>query len=152
MDSNKVPGGVFGKDCWCIFCRPRAKLCVFGASEPPEPPSRLDTTALHARILDLPCISGRQLGAVAQLVRAPDCLSGGCEFESRPPRFWKPSCIGKAFFLGWFGVESEKSARSGARFSGWGRTEKQALRSRFREGMRYNPAIDNSVNSQSKYF
>ena len=49
------------------------------------------------------------------MVRAPDCLSGGCEFESRPPRFWKPSCLRRAFFLGWFGVESEKSARSSAR-------------------------------------
>ena len=55
-------------------------------------------------------------------------------FESRPPRFWKPSCLRRAFFLGWFGVESEKSARFGARFWGRGRTEKQALRSRSREG------------------
>ena len=27
-----------------------------------------------------------QLGGVAQLVRVPDCRSGGCEFESRRPR------------------------------------------------------------------
>ena len=27
------------------------------------------------------------IGAVAQLVRAPDCRSGGCGFESRPRRF-----------------------------------------------------------------
>ena len=27
-----------------------------------------------------------QVGAVAQLVRVPDCRSGGCGFESRPRR------------------------------------------------------------------
>ena len=26
------------------------------------------------------------LGAVAQLVRVPDCLSGGCRFDSGQPR------------------------------------------------------------------
>ncbi len=30
------------------------------------------------------------LGAVAQLVRVPDCRSGGCGFESRPPRSDNP--------------------------------------------------------------
>ena len=94
---------------------------LLGGSEPPEPPSRLDTTALDATISVLPCVSGRQLGAVAQLVRAPDCLSGGCEFESRPPRFWKPSYLRRAFSLGWFWVESEESARFGARF--WSLTD-----------------------------
>ncbi len=29
---------------------------------------------------------GRRVGVVAQLVRAPDCRSGGCGFEPRPPR------------------------------------------------------------------
>ena len=28
----------------------------------------------------------RTVGDVAQLVRVPDCRSGGCEFESRRPR------------------------------------------------------------------
>ena len=31
----------------------------------------------------------RPNGAVAQLVRAPDCRSGGCGFDSRPPRLLK---------------------------------------------------------------
>ena len=31
------------------------------------------------------------LGAVAQLVRVPDCRSGGCGFKSRRPRFSKPA-------------------------------------------------------------
>lgn len=38
-------------------------------------------------------------------------------------------------------MESETSARFGARFSGWGRTEKQALRSRSREGSRYSSVV-----------
>jgi hypothetical protein len=29
---------------------------------------------------------GKKIGAVAQLVRVPDCRSGGCGFESRRPR------------------------------------------------------------------
>ncbi len=33
---------------------------------------------------------GPEFGAVAQLVRVPDCRSGGCGFESRPPRFRTP--------------------------------------------------------------
>ena len=33
---------------------------------------------------------GPEFGAVAQLVRVPDCRSGGCGFESRPPRFLTP--------------------------------------------------------------
>ena len=33
---------------------------------------------------------GLEFGAVAQLVRVPDCRSGGCGFESRPPRFLTP--------------------------------------------------------------
>ncbi len=38
----------------------------------------------YARLL------GPEFGAVAQLVRVPDCRSGGCGFESRPPRFRTP--------------------------------------------------------------
>ncbi len=33
---------------------------------------------------------GPEFGAVAQLDRVPDCRSGGCGFESRPPRFRTP--------------------------------------------------------------
>ena len=35
-------------------------------------------------------LDDRHFGAVAQLVRAPDCRSGGCGFESRPRRFLNP--------------------------------------------------------------
>ena len=37
---------------------------------------------------------GPEFGAVAQLVRVPDCRSGGCGFESRPPRFGSPPHAG----------------------------------------------------------
>lgn len=37
---------------------------------------------------------GPEFGAVAQLVRVPDCRSGGCGFESRPPRFRTPLPVG----------------------------------------------------------
>ncbi len=37
---------------------------------------------------------GPEFGAVAQLVRVPDCRSGGCGFESRPPRFGTPPHAG----------------------------------------------------------
>ena len=38
-------------------------------------------------------------GAVAQLVRVPDCRSGGCGFESRPPRFTIISCNARGYVL-----------------------------------------------------
>src|SRR5262245_18132095 len=42
-----------------------------------------------------------QFGAVAQLVRVPDCRSGGCGFEPRRPRFTlKPAASGLSSFLG----------------------------------------------------
>ena len=44
-------------------------------------------------------------GAVAQLVRAPDCRSGGCGFEPRRRRFHKSKPDShlrlSGFFLGW---------------------------------------------------
>ncbi len=41
----------------------------------------------------------RPNGAVAQLVRAPDCRSGGCGFDSRPPRLLKALVKTRAFFV-----------------------------------------------------
>src|SRR5688500_14697513 len=44
------------------------------------------------------------IGAVAQLVRVPDCRSGGCGFEPRRPRLqqpvWRSSAGGLLAFLG----------------------------------------------------
>jgi hypothetical protein len=55
---------------------------------------------------------GEQPGVVAQLVRAPDCRSGGCGFESRPPRleasFANPA--NEVFFLGFTLFERLSSA------------------------------------------
>ena len=39
----------------------------------------------------------------------PDCLTGGCEFESRPPRFWKPSCLRRVFCWGGSGRNLRKA-------------------------------------------
>ena len=44
----------------------------------------------------------------------PDCLSGGCEFESRPPRFWKPSCLRRLFLCN-LQVFAQKQALQTAR-------------------------------------
>ena len=52
----------------------------------PENPESAGLTPLRFR-LHFGSRSGEQPGVVAQLVRAPDCRSGGCGFESRPPRF-----------------------------------------------------------------
>ena len=48
-----------------------------------------------------PAGAGTPSGAVAQLVRVPDCRSGGCGFESRPPRFFRKSrdLWSRLFFL-----------------------------------------------------
>ena len=44
-------------------------------------------------ILPIYSIMG-DVGGVAQLVRVPDCRSGGCGFESRRPRFVSGSLAG----------------------------------------------------------
>ncbi len=42
---------------------------------------------------------GPEFGAVAQLVRVPDCRSGGCGFESRPPRYDESPALAGLFLL-----------------------------------------------------
>src|SRR5690606_30885310 len=59
--------------------------------------------ALTSRRFGILCVcpSGRHretIGAVAQLVRVPDCRSGGCGFESRPPRLTSPAFAGLSLF------------------------------------------------------
>ena len=56
---------------------------------------------------------GNESGAVAQLVRVPDCRSGGCGFKSRRPRLQsrKPSWFAAFCFF-----RSEKSWFSAVRF------------------------------------
>ena len=58
-------------------------------------------------------------GAVAQLVRVPDCRSGGCGFESRPPRLKRPFYRGRFLLLGNRWVTSRRPLlRLGLRQSG----------------------------------
>lgn len=54
---------------------------------PPKAQPAADPRSGSARVRGDPVF-----GAVAQLVRVPDCRSGGCGFESRPPRLRKPRC------------------------------------------------------------
>ena len=61
------------------------------------PRSGVDMTE-HAAEQSAPA-KGLSTGAVAQLVRVPDCRSGGCGFESRPPRLKKASRKLEAFSL-----------------------------------------------------
>ncbi len=69
-----------------------------------DQPQNLDSAGLTPPRFRLHFLTrcGEQPGVVAQLVRAPDCRSGGCGFESRPPRleasFANPA--NEAFFLG----------------------------------------------------
>ena len=66
---------------------------------------RLDTTGASAtfphpaRIRVPGKRSESPSGAVAQLVRVPDCRSGGCGFESRPPRLEMPLALRQGRFL-----------------------------------------------------
>ena len=55
----------------------------------PRQPKGLDRGRLKAMFPPRPIERSnafKAAGAVAQLVRVPDCRSGGCGFESRPPR------------------------------------------------------------------
>src|SRR5262249_18778932 len=44
--------------------------------------------------------TGGRAGGVAQLVRVPDCRSGGCGFESRRPRLVPPTTYGESLTSG----------------------------------------------------
>ena len=103
-------------------CKARRRPVVADASEPfpcdkraKSPPRTSETSSkTHSKsprgltlpewkLTFSPCQmqGSRAAGAVAQLVRVPDCRSGGCGFESRPPRLQNASRKLEAFpFLG----------------------------------------------------
>src|SRR5262249_61877574 len=79
--------------------------------------SRLDKAAGENRLLD----AKQDNGGVAQLVRVPDCRSGGCGFEPRRPRFGKPAVTGTqappaaglVILIGWTDFPAETRTRKG---------------------------------------
>jgi outer membrane murein-binding lipoprotein Lpp len=70
-----------------------------GKSGPELAPPRKRDRILSAQGRATGFVRNNLFGAVAQLVRVPDCRSGGCGFESRPPRFRRPRMISGALFV-----------------------------------------------------
>ncbi len=98
-DANKCTGQEIGTADTSLTGRVPVEAGPTG-----DPPQNLDSTGLTPQRFRLHSWSrfGEQPGVVAQLVRAPDCRSGGCGFESRPPRFRASFAnpANEAFFLG----------------------------------------------------
>ncbi len=79
----------------------RAGRAPLSGGQPPDRPENPEPAGLTPLSFRLHFGSryGEQPGVVAQLVRAPDCRSGGCGFESRPPRFRASGILSGAFLL-----------------------------------------------------
>ena len=80
-----APNPAEPKFCWRIL-PVRTEACILVLSN-----STVRTLFFRSE-LDPGCLPRalNKSGAVAQLVRVPDCRSGGCGFESRRPRWRKP--------------------------------------------------------------